>query len=64
MTDLPAGSDITRVIIFDLENILVTYLGTFEAEVREAVSQWGRIPVLENDGQVCFGFSHIPILPD
>ncbi|KIM77475.1 hypothetical protein PILCRDRAFT_76651 [Piloderma croceum F 1598] len=52
MTDLPAGSDITKVTVFDLENKLVAYSGTFEAGVREVVSQWGRIFVLENDGRV------------
>jgi hypothetical protein len=56
MTDLPAGSDITKVTVFDLENKLVAYSGTFEAGVREVVSQWGRIFVLESDGRVCFRF--------
>jgi len=55
-TDLPAGSDITKVTVFDLENKLVAYSGTFEAGVREVVSQWGRVFVLENDGRVRFSF--------
>jgi vacuolar protein sorting-associated protein 11 len=53
MNDLAAGSDITKVTVFDLENKLVAYSGTFEAGVREVVSQWGRIFILENDGRVC-----------
>jgi hypothetical protein len=39
MTDLPAGSNITEFTVFDLENKLVAYSGTFEAGVREVVSQ-------------------------
>jgi len=35
MTVLQAGNGITRVIVFDLENKLVTYSGTFETGVRE-----------------------------
>ena len=57
MNDLAAGSDITKVTVFDLENKLVAYSGTFEAGVREVVSQWGRIFILENDGRVCLNFS-------
>jgi hypothetical protein len=56
MSDLPAGSDITKVIVFNSENKLVTYLGTFGVGVREIVSQWGRIFVLENNGRVRFSF--------
>jgi hypothetical protein len=50
MTDLSAGSDITKVTGFDLENKLFAYSGMFEAGVREVVSQRWRILVLENDG--------------
>jgi vacuolar protein sorting-associated protein 11 len=39
MTDLPAGIDITQFTVFDLENKLVVYSGTFEVGVREVVSQ-------------------------
>jgi hypothetical protein len=38
MTDLPAGSDITKVTVF-FGDKLVAYSGTFEAAVREVVSQ-------------------------
>lgn len=51
--DHPAGSEITKVTVFDLENKLVAYSGTFGEGVREVVSQWGKIYVLENDGKVC-----------
>ena len=44
--------EITEVMIFDLENKLVAYSGTFEEGVREIVSQWGMIYMLENDGMV------------
>jgi hypothetical protein len=39
MTDLPAGSNITKVTVF-FGDKLVAYSGTFEAAVREIVSQW------------------------
>ena len=38
--------------MFDLENKYVAYSGTFTQGVREVVSQWGRIYVLTNDGNV------------
>jgi vacuolar protein sorting-associated protein 11 len=39
MTDLPAGSNIAKVTVF-FGDKLVAYSGTFEAAVREVVSQW------------------------
>ena len=45
-------SDITKVAIFDLENKYVAYSGTFPYGVRDVVSQWGRVYVLTNDGNV------------
>jgi hypothetical protein len=51
-----AEGDITKVTVFDLENKLVAYSGTFAEGIREVVSQWGRIYVLGNDGKVRFFF--------
>ena len=45
-------SDITKVSIFDLENKYVAYTGTFPHGVRDVVSQWGKVYVLTNDGNV------------
>lgn len=45
-------SDITKVAIFDLENKYVAYSGTFPYGVRDVVSQWGKVYVLTNDGNV------------
>ena len=52
-TRAPGDShEITKVTVFDLENKLVAYSGTFGEGVREVVSQWGMIYVLGNDGKV------------
>jgi hypothetical protein len=56
------GSDITKVTVFDLENKLVAYSGAFVEGVREVISQWGKVFVLESDGNVryrppCFHLS-------
>lgn len=48
----PTNSDITKVTVYDLENKLVGYSGTFDQGVREIVSQWGKIYILSNDGSV------------
>jgi hypothetical protein len=48
----PGESDITKVTVFDLENKLVAYSGTFTDGVREIISQWGHIYILSNDGKV------------
>ncbi|KDQ61289.1 hypothetical protein JAAARDRAFT_55962 [Jaapia argillacea MUCL 33604] len=47
-----SASDITKVTVFDLENKLVGYSGTFTEGVREVMSQWGQIYILSNDGQL------------
>ncbi len=46
-------SDITKVTLFDPENKLVAYSGTFTEGVREVISAWGHLHVLSNDGNVC-----------
>jgi hypothetical protein len=53
----PSDSDITKVTVFDPENKLVAYSGTFTQGVREIISQWGHIYVLSNDGTVGIGLS-------
>jgi hypothetical protein len=49
----PAETDITKVTIFDPENKLVAYTGTFTQGVREVISAWGQIYILGNNGEVC-----------
>lgn len=44
--------DIAKVTVFDPENKLVAFSGTFVEGVRQVVSQWGDIYVLSNDGKV------------
>ena len=46
-------TDVTKVTVFDPENKLVAYSGTFNQGVREIISQWGQIYVLSSDGRVC-----------
>ncbi|KAF5330983.1 hypothetical protein D9619_005205 [Psilocybe cf. subviscida] len=43
-------TDVTKVTVFDAENKLVAYSGTFKQGVREIISQWGKIYVLSSDG--------------
>ncbi|KAF8967280.1 hypothetical protein BDZ97DRAFT_1697796 [Flammula alnicola] len=45
-------TDVTKVTVFDPENKLVAYSGTFKQGVREVVSQWGQVYVLSNDGNL------------
>ena len=47
-----SNTDITKVTVFDPENKLVAFSGTFAQGVREVVSQWGDIYILSNDGKV------------
>lgn len=42
----------TKVTVFDAENKLVAYSGTFKQGVREVFSQWGMVYVLSTDGKV------------
>ncbi|KAF9012567.1 vacuolar membrane protein [Cyathus striatus] len=46
------GSEISKVTIFDLENKYVAYTGTFRQGVKDVVSQWGKVYVLCNDGNL------------
>ncbi|KAG5640516.1 hypothetical protein H0H81_011878, partial [Sphagnurus paluster] len=36
-------SDIAKVIVFELGNKYVAYLGTFTNDTQEVISQWGQI---------------------
>lgn len=47
-----AETDITKVVVFDPENKLVAYSGTFKQDVRGVISQWGDIYILSTDGSV------------
>ncbi|KAK2460209.1 hypothetical protein APHAL10511_007800 [Amanita phalloides] len=51
--------DVTKVVIFDLENKYVAYTGAFPYGVRDVVSQWDRVYLLTNDGQL-FMFQEKP----
>lgn len=44
--------DAARVVLIDMENKMVAYVGLFERGVREVVSAWGSVYVLGNDGTV------------
>ncbi|TBU46903.1 hypothetical protein BD309DRAFT_953173 [Dichomitus squalens] len=46
----PAGSDITKVSVFDPENKFVAHTNTFTEGVREIFSAWGKLYVLSNNG--------------
>lgn len=46
------NTDIAKVTVFDPENKLVAFSGTFVEGVRQVVSQWEDIYVLSNDGKV------------
>ncbi|OCH92268.1 hypothetical protein OBBRIDRAFT_773774 [Obba rivulosa] len=46
------NTEITKVTVFDLENKIVAYSGTFTEGVREVISAWGQIYVLSNDGKL------------
>ena len=55
------NADIAKVTVFDPENKLVAFSGTFVEGVRQVVSQWGDIYVLSNDGKVRLSLP--PLLP-
>ena len=46
------SSDISKLTIFDLQNKLVSYTGTFRDGVREVFFQWGGIFVLSGNAKV------------
>ena len=55
-------SDVTKVTVFDPENRLVAFSGTFKQGVREIISQWGQIFVLTTDGKVgCCSLNYLNI---
>ncbi|KAI6114368.1 hypothetical protein F5141DRAFT_1106145 [Pisolithus sp. B1] len=59
-TGVPAGvgllssssSEVARVVLVDMENKLVAYTGNFEGGVRDAISAWGHVYVVGNDGKL------------
>jgi hypothetical protein len=47
--------DAARVVLVDMENKMVAYVGVFERGVRDVVSALGSVYILGNDGAVgCF----------
>jgi hypothetical protein len=44
--------DAARVVLIDMENKMIAYVGVFERGVRDVVSAWGSVYVLGNDGAV------------
>jgi hypothetical protein len=50
----PTDTDITKVAVFDPENKIVGYSGTFTQGVRDIISipEWGGVYILGNDGTV------------
>ena len=51
--------DAARVVLIDMENKMVAYIGIFERGVRDVVSAWGSVYVLGNDGLVSLFPSHV-----
>jgi vacuolar protein sorting-associated protein 11 len=54
--NIPAGTggvgDISRVVVFDVENRFIAYSNTFRETVKEVFSCWGRLFVLTNESTV------------
>jgi vacuolar protein sorting-associated protein 11 len=46
-------TDISKVVVFDLENKFVAYSGTYTDGIRDIFSSEGQIYLLSNDGKVC-----------
>ncbi|KAI6047551.1 hypothetical protein EDC04DRAFT_2618926 [Pisolithus marmoratus] len=46
------GDEVARVVLVDMENKLVAYTGNFEGGVRDAISAWGHVYVVGNDGKL------------
>ena len=59
----PTDTDITKVAVFDPENKIVGYSGTFTQGVRDIISvpEWGGVYILGNDGSVS-GLSSVVIM--
>lgn len=60
----PANSDtdISKVTVFDPDNKIVAYSGTFTQGARQVISAWGNIYILANDGVVCLIFHVLHLL--
>lgn len=48
------NQDISKVVVFDLENKFVAYSGAYTAGIREIFSAHDQIYLLSNDGKVKF----------
>lgn len=51
--------DAARVVLIDMENKMIAYVGVFERGVRDVVSAWGSVFVLGNDGAVSVFQLHV-----
>lgn len=58
------NAEITRVVLVDMENKLVAYTGTFEGGVQDAISAWGHVYVVGNDGNVGIMFFSSKLFAD
>ena len=45
--------DAVRVVLIDIGNKMIAYVGVFERGVRDVVSAWGSVYILGNNGSVC-----------
>ena len=46
-----SGADIAKITIFDLQNKLISYSGTFKDGVRQVATQWGGIFIFGGSGK-------------
>lgn len=59
-----ATTDISKVVVFDLENKVVAYSGTYTDGIRETFSSDGQIYLLSNDGKVTSPIERFPDATD
>lgn len=46
------STDVAKMTIFDLQNKLISYSGTFKDGVRQVAAQWGGVFVFGGNGKV------------
>jgi hypothetical protein len=61
--NVPTGTggvgDISKVVVFDIENKYIAYSNTFRETVKDVFSCWGRLFVLTNESTVSLALSRI-----
>jgi len=61
--NVPAGTggvgDISKVVVFDIENKYIAYSNTFRETVKDVFSCWGRLFVLTNESTVSLALSRV-----